>query len=282
MLFTLYGDYAIHRGGEVWVGSLVRIAAQFGLSEQAVRSALSRMVRNGWLSVRRPGHARCPRTPRQGEPAARPYYSLTDRSKRLLEEGSQRIFQRRGGPWDGCWHLLAYSIPERQRDLRDHLRKRLAYLGFGALGSGLWISPHPLELQARHLVDSLGLAGHVELFAARHLGFASDVELAARCWDLDEIARLYLGFLACYRPAWEAHQQRLATGEALADSDCFVERFLLVHEYRRFFFQDPELPRELLPPDWPGWEAADLFQAYHALLAEPANRYFDATLKGEG
>ena len=42
MLFTLYGDYIVHRGGEVWVGSLIQIAAQFGLSAQAVRSSLSR------------------------------------------------------------------------------------------------------------------------------------------------------------------------------------------------------------------------------------------------
>ena len=31
MMFTLFGDYIMHRGGEVWVGSLIRIAAQFGL-----------------------------------------------------------------------------------------------------------------------------------------------------------------------------------------------------------------------------------------------------------
>ena len=49
MLFTLWGDYVVHRGGEIWVGSLIRIGAEFGLSELALRSVLSRMGRAGWL-----------------------------------------------------------------------------------------------------------------------------------------------------------------------------------------------------------------------------------------
>lgn len=265
MLFTLYGDYVIHRGGEAWVGSLIRIAAHFGLSEQALRSALSRMARNDWLTFRRLG--------------GKSYYSLTGKSHRLLEEGSQRIFQRRTAPWDGCWRLLSYSVPERQRELRDQLRKRLAYLGFGALTNGTWLTPHPLEEETRQLVESLGLAGCVELFTARHLGFASDAELAGRCWDLAELARRYRAFLAHQRPCFEMDQRRLEGGVSVEGSECFVHRFLLIYEYRRFFFLDPELPRELLPGDWPGWEAAELFRSYHTLLAERANRYVDAALE---
>lgn len=265
MVFTLYGEYVLDRADGVWVGSLVHIGTRFGLSGQAVRSALSRMVRNGWLAI---------------HPLDRKsYYVLTDKSRLLLAEGSHRIFQRRTGLWDGSWHLLTYSIPEQQRQLRDQLRKRLSYLGFGPLGSATWISPHRLAGQVRHVVDSLGLAGCVELFTAGHLGYASDAAMAARCWDLDEIARRYRAFLVSQRPAFAALNRRLMAGEAIEDSQCFVDRFLLVHEYRRFFFLDPELPRDLLPPDWPGWEAAQLFQTYHDLLAEPANRYFETVLR---
>lgn len=262
MLFTLYGDYAVHRGGEVWVGSLITIASQFGLSEQAVRSALSRMARSGWLRFRRVGK--------------KSYYSLTARSKRLIEEGSSRIFRRRTGPWDGRWHILTYSIPERKRASRDELRKRLTYLGFAPLSSGTWISPHDLRREVESLAGALGIRGCVELFTAQHLGFTEDRELAARCWDLTELSRRYTVFLNRYRPAYEAHQRRLADGEQVSDGECFVQRFLLIHEYRRFFFMDPDLPDELLPQGWPGREAAELFQAYHNLLADKANRYFDA------
>src|SRR5947199_9814539 len=81
MMFTIYGDYVIHRGGDVWVGTLIQIAAQFGLSEQAVRSSLSRMSRSGWLLVRPLGN--------------RGYYSLAPRSKPLLTEATRRTCMRR-------------------------------------------------------------------------------------------------------------------------------------------------------------------------------------------
>src|SRR5438270_913341 len=78
MLFTLYGDYILARGGRIWTGSLIRLFNLFGFSEQAVRSALSRMARNGWLQVEREGK--------------RSYYSLTESGRDLLQSGSRRIF----------------------------------------------------------------------------------------------------------------------------------------------------------------------------------------------
>src|ERR1700730_1149044 len=52
LLFTLYGDYARPLGQEeVRVGALVQLADELGVSDNALRSALSRMSREGWLAV---------------------------------------------------------------------------------------------------------------------------------------------------------------------------------------------------------------------------------------
>jgi phenylacetic acid degradation operon negative regulatory protein len=99
MLFTLWGDYVVKRGGELSVGSLLRIGAEFGLSELALRSVLARMSRAGWLRATRRG--------------VRRYYSLPRRGRALIAEGTARIFRPRGESWDGEWHLVSYSIPER-------------------------------------------------------------------------------------------------------------------------------------------------------------------------
>src|SRR5581483_4016460 len=145
--------------------------------------------------------------------------------------------------------------------------------------NGSWLSPHPMEAEVETLVESLGVRDCVELFAAQHVGFADDRALARRCWDLDALHRRYAAFLAAYEPRLEAHRARLARGEAVPDSQCFVERFLLIHEYRRFFFLDPELPEELLPDGWLGGRAAEVFQTYHQLLAERANAYLDSVFE---
>ena len=49
----------------------------------------------------------------------------------------------------------------------------------------------------------------------------------------------------------------------------------LVHEYRKFLFIDPGLPKELLPPMWSGNHAALLFSQYYQFLAESASRFFE-------
>jgi len=37
LMFTLFGEYIQHYGGEVWVGSIVQMMKQVGISESSVR-----------------------------------------------------------------------------------------------------------------------------------------------------------------------------------------------------------------------------------------------------
>jgi len=145
LVFTLFGEYFLKRSDSVWVGSLIALLEPFGLTEGTVRTALSRMVKKGWLEARRDGrHA---------------YYSLTPRGRRLLEEGTERIFHPTWPEeWDGYWFLLAYSIAQGNRSLRDRLRDRLAWLGFGSIGNGVWISPHDVGPQVEEVAGGLGLS----------------------------------------------------------------------------------------------------------------------------
>ena len=53
IVFTLYGDYIRHPGGEAWASSLIELLGLFGVSGQAVRSTLSRTSRRGWLEGRK-------------------------------------------------------------------------------------------------------------------------------------------------------------------------------------------------------------------------------------
>lgn len=264
MVFTLYGDYIRHHGGEAWTGSLIELLGLLGLSEQAVRSTLSRMSRKGWLE-------RC----RSGRHS---FYSQTSKLLALLEEGARRIFYPRQDPWEGRWYLLTYSIPESKRDLRRNLRNRLLWLGFGALHQATWISPRDLRPEVNEIVDSLNIHAHVELFTAEHCGFSSDEEIVARCWNLKELNDYYGDFIAHYDPAFQECQAQLMTGDGLKLSDCFVQRFMLVHEYRSSLYVDPNLPPELLPDDWLGHRAAQLFQQYRDLLSEKAEAFVDDVL----
>ncbi len=261
-MLTLYGDYVLHRGGEIGIGSLVRLLSNFGLSEQAIRSAVSRMCRSGLLKAKRSNR--------------KSYYSLTSEGHSLLTEGAQRIFQRKESHWDGNWNIVSYSIPESMRQARDRLRLELGWLGYGALGEATWISPHDRTREVNNLLRKFNIEEYVNIFSAQHQGSIDPGKIVSRCWDLGKIHQKYADFLTDYRPKLEGHRKRLEAGETIEPSECFVARFNLIHEYRKLPFFDPDLPLELLPENWLRPEAAALFNEYHGLLTEKANEYFDS------
>jgi phenylacetic acid degradation operon negative regulatory protein len=279
-VFTLFGDYLLPREGPVWVGSLITLLGRLGMTPMAVRTALSRMTRRGWLVTTRRG--------------ARGYYELSARGRRLLEEGRQRIYHPpRRGAWDGRWTLITYSIPERRRELRDRLRPQLAWLGCGLLGNGAWITPHDVRDEVAAIARELRVTKHLELFRGEHLGYSSVAQLVAQCWDLPAVAGRYRDFISRWQPQLEhcgqcqhAGQQAvrgLAAQPCTSPEGCFERRFELVHEFRSFPLVDPFLPGELLPADWPGEAAAGLFDTYHAVLGGAAEAFVQGVCDaGEG
>jgi phenylacetic acid degradation operon negative regulatory protein len=264
-MLTLYGDYVRYRGSEIGIGSLIRLLANFDLSELSIRSAVSRMCRAGLLKVRREG--------------ARSFYSLSADGLALLQDGERRIFERKGPHWNGEWSVVVYFIPEEQRESRDTLRRELTWLGYGPLNTATWISPHDLSKDVAKLARNLRIKEFMQVFQAKHLGFSDPKSLVARGWDLERIHRGYADFLGRYRGKKDEHLRRLNDGTSIEPSECFAERFKLIHEYRRLPFFDPDLPEELLPGNWLRSEAGALFNEYHDLLADKANRYFDSVLK---
>jgi phenylacetic acid degradation operon negative regulatory protein len=259
MLFTLFGDYVHPAGRDIWLGGLVRVGRLFGLTETAVRSAVVRLTREGWLRSRRRGGLS--------------FYGLSPAGRSLIEEGTKRIYRGWGQSWDKTWCLLVYSVPEDKRPLRDRMRKRLAWLGFGALGPGVYLSPRDRSLEVRQLVRHVGAARFVRVFFARAAPGTDDHELMRSCWDVARIAAAYRRFLQRWEPRFRADAARHSRGKR-DGRGAFITRFLLTHEFRRFPFLDPDFPETLLPRDWPGRRARQLFLDYHELLGEEAVRFF--------
>ncbi|HKK07887.1 MAG TPA: PaaX family transcriptional regulator C-terminal domain-containing protein, partial [Gemmatimonadota bacterium] len=254
----------LHRPGPVWVGSLLALLEPLGFSEGAARTALSRMGSHGWLASERRGR--------------NAFYSLTRKGRALLEEGEARIYRPAWDePWDGSWSLVHYSIPEEDRSLRDRLRLRLSWLGCGSLGNGLWITPHDVAGAVRELAATLDIEGGLEVFRQARPTFAEAGELVERCWELERVHERYLAFIDRHLPRLRSRRAELERGE-LRPEAAFVHRIELVDEYREFPFEDPYLPRRLLPDDWAGDCAAGLFRHLHDLLEAPAEAFVDQVL----
>jgi phenylacetic acid degradation operon negative regulatory protein len=255
-LFDLYGDHLPSRGASAPVAALVRMLAPLGITAPAVRTAVSRMARQGWLApVRLPGGAG---------------YELTPRAVRRLDEAAMRVYRHGRPDWDGRWHVV---VAERVRDRprRERLRAALAYLGYAPIDETTWISPRPsVELEALLEAERV----RAERFAASYDGDPRG--LAARAWDLDGLAHAYQRWMAA------AAELVAPVGPGTPDEVVFAARSMLVHEWRKFLFRDPALPAELLPARWPGAGAAGLFDAESARLLPAASRFVDCCLQAGG
>jgi phenylacetic acid degradation operon negative regulatory protein len=264
LVFTLYGDYLLPRGGTAWIGSLIELLGRLDVSEQAVRSAASRMARKGWLSSEKCGR--------------HSYYSLTPKAVSLLEEGARQIFNLPQDEWDGNWYLITYAFSDEQTRKRHRLRNRLSWIGFGQLNNGTMISPRYNGREVNATLCDLEAHSHVHLFRARSINGQDNDALARESWDLEELGRRYEQFVTKYQPQFERDLQVHQNGKSPSLSHYFQQRFWLMHEYRYFPFHDPYLPSELLPEGWMGNAAATLFQKYHSILQEKAFVYVNKTL----
>lgn len=253
-LFDLYGDHLRTRGSQAPVASLVRLMAPLGITAPAVRTAISRMVRQGWLAPVRL--------------AGGPGYALTPRAGRRLDEAADRVYQRRTTEWDGRWHVVVCErITDRAR--RERVRAALRYLGYAPIGEATWISPRAsVELTAVLETERL----RADRFHSRYDGDPG--ELLSRAWDLEGLADAYRRWLAM-----AADLLAPAAAPDTPDEDVFALRSTLVHEWRKFLFSDPGLPAPLLPEGWPGHQAAMLFHAESARLLPAAARFVDCCLE---
>ncbi|HWD04114.1 MAG TPA: PaaX family transcriptional regulator C-terminal domain-containing protein [Amycolatopsis sp.] len=255
LIVSVYGFYHRIEGGWLSVASLIDLLSALGVEEPAVRSSISRLKRRGILdAVRRGGTAG---------------YELSETALAILREGDDRIFRRDRATLADGWLLAVFSVPETERHKRHVLRTQLARLGFGTASSGVWIAPAHLHAVTADALTRLGLAGYADLFRAEHLAFGDARDKVREWWDLDQLDELYTAFLDEHRRVLDRWRRRRSApgGEAFAD---YVR---VLTGWRRMPYLDPGLPAELLPEDWSGIRAAEVFFALHERLEAPARDY---------
>ena len=267
IMFTILGDhfYLKRKFAPVWIGTFINIFNELGYSEQSIRLALSRMCANDWLQRVKDGK--------------KSYYFMSERCIKLLDESEEPVLlkYKQKEEWDKKWCVFVYSIPQKKSKLSTELRKRLTWLGFGSMSYGIWVSPNNRKNALLRLVDELGLRKFTEIFIADGRDISEDRELAKKCWDLEKTNSFYCNFIE----EFSARKLQLIEQykDNIPDNICFKEKVDLCHQFRKFPFVDPYLPRELLPPDWLGEKAVELYEEFTEILAPGAFRFLDSHLE---
>lgn len=246
VVVTFLGSVVRSMGDWMPIGGTVDLLGELGLDPTSVRTAVFRLKKRDWLASEARDGVRG--------------YALTRQALGSLAAGDEVIWHaRRQAALDDGWCVVNFSVPETERAKRHQLRSHLAALGFGNVGTAMWLAPARMRVAAEQAIAELDLTSYAAVFEGAHVGGADLRTLVARSWDLDGIAAGYRDFL-----------DRFGDVGASTPGEAFAAYVPLVDHWRKLPFRDPGLPHELLPADWPAGDALALFEGLVARLGPPA------------
>ena len=156
VIITIFGDLVRPRGGVVSAAALNAIGARLGIRPEAMRVALFRLVKDGWIERRKEGR--------------NSFYVLTQNGSRKFLPATQRIYAH-SPALRRAWTLVSFdSAP--QADVTQKLEED----GFFAISSQIYLGSVGSGLEPD---TALIMSGEVRIFPAWAKAKLGPGELAA-------------------------------------------------------------------------------------------------------
>jgi DNA-binding transcriptional regulator PaaX len=197
----------------------------------SIKSALYQLTRTGLIT----------RSPKRLTLDA----TISAKGKKYIEE---RIpIYRSVRPWDGHVYLISYDIPTKANHKRSFLRKTVKALSGAPLQESLYMTPYNPTAEISELVATYAIPGNIlisNLGIGGSVGEESLTDLVARVYDLDTLAKRYTRFLELFPLT------------AKPSVSAMLSYLSILHD-------DPQLPFELLPPNFPDKRAYDRYITLH-------------------
>ncbi len=268
LIISVFGDAIYPRGGSAWLGSLIRLLEPLGVNERLIRTAIFRLVKEDWLLAKIQGR--------------RTDYGLSQTGCARIEAASRVIYEGSYRDWDQRWRMLV-STGQATAKSREQLRHFLFWHGFGQLNSHTFIHPSADLNNVLDRMEDEGLsAWRSQLLglvaqSVNHVDAIEQTQVVAQSWDLAQLSKRYKQFIHVYKPIWLGLQKSAQT--SLSEQNAFLLRVLLVHDFRRLLLRDPSLPVALLPANWPGVDARQVFNGLYLHCLPHSQRYLDVHLQ---
>jgi len=218
LIVTILGDMARAPGAAIPGPVLTALTGRIGIRPEAMRVALHRLRKDGWIETRKLGRVS--------------HYALSAAGLAEAEAAAGRIYAE-APDRPGTWHLLVAGPTDAATRLNDD--GALAADGLIALAAGVWLGKGAgrarqgffmIEGTARQVPDWLGAHLLPPPLAAAHKAFAR---------------------------ALGAAERSLPDGPArLPTLDRAALRVLAVHGWRRLVLRTPDLPDDWFPAQWCG------------------------------
>lgn len=213
VIVSLFGDLAQEKGARISGSALTRIITPMGIKPEAIRVALHRLRKDGWIESARAGRASI--------------HYLTEYGRNQSAAVTPRIYGRSAAA-PGDWHVLIAEDGTGQTTLDEVLLlpnyvavNRTTALGHGPI-------PHNLDDMMAAKVSSIAVPGWLK-------GRLFPPPLCEACKELQQDLKHITPPPSRLSPA--------QTGTL---------RTLIVHRWRRVVLRHPDLPPSFHPADWTG------------------------------
>ncbi|MEW9515454.1 PaaX family transcriptional regulator [Streptomyces tubercidicus] len=249
VLVSFLGAIVRKMGNWMPIAGVVELLTELGLDAPSVRTAVFRLKQRGWLVSETRAGVRG--------------YALTPAALEALIAGDEVIWHARqpADLGDG-WCFVNFSVPDSARALRRQLTAHLTSLGFGNIGSAVWIAPARMLSAAQRAIAELDLTEQCAIFVGDYVAGQALPTMVRGGWDLDEIDRGYQEFISDY----EQEADRLGAAAVIEGRHAFVTYLAVIDRWRKLPFRDPGLPIEVLAEDWSGPAAVQLFERMVMIL----------------
>ena len=179
-IVTIYGDVVLPRGGVLWMGSLITLCGQVGISESLVRTAVSRLVAGDQL---------------KGERAGRhSYYRISPNAQAEFTKVADQLYGPPQVP-SGWYILYAPGLSGPEGRLSHPVR----------LSGDVWVCP-----------DHGSAPPSAEITLRADVSEPGSLVRLAALWDLADLDRRYEGFVDRFGGLGRSlNAHRLAPAEAL-------------------------------------------------------------------
>lgn len=254
IIITLIGDAILPRGGTISLKTLTALLAGLGVKAGQARTALSRLVVEGWLERSRTGRETS--------------YRLAASRLGEFQAAMQRVYAPAPDDWSGAFDQVVLLEPNAAT--RAARRVVLEHQGFGAVAPNTLIRPAGLHPQ--NTADVAAPATHDVIGRFVPRSGCDLVALARTVWPLADAAHRFEQFCATFSPVLSHMRGRRVLG-----ATAFEARIRAAHAFRRAVLRDPGLPAALLPADWPGLAARRLCAEIYGTALIPSEDWLSRT-----
>jgi len=245
VVISIFGDLVQPRQRTISVQELLALTGRAGIEENAVRTALSRLAKEGWVERHKDGrHA---------------FYGLSDSGKTSFLAATERIYSQSFHSQSPQWNLGYFNTPVTYS--KDEIP-----LGFTLSKHWQLINSEDVH----HFADSNSMLFPTSAIETPH--WAQENLLP------ENLTQYYQDFLADITPLAKACDAI----EFMSPLSALTTRFLLIHAWRRMVLRHPLMPQGLLPANWPGALCHDAICATYPLLVHRSEQWWEVPTSKSG